>query len=162
MDPRAETGLDIHQVDLERQEARAFRETPAQELGPALSPDGRWLLYRSSETGRGEVYVQSLRDDGGRWQISTNGGAFGQWTRGGREIVFMTLDGAPKLMAVEVTLEPTFSSGIPKALSERVIGEWPPFIVTPDGSRFIVPLPMEQSVSKPLTLVQNWASELEQ
>ena len=37
---------------------------------PAISPDGRWLLYHSDESGRAEVYVQSLRDDGGKWQIS--------------------------------------------------------------------------------------------
>ena len=160
-DARAKTGFDINRVDLESQEAEALRQTPSQDYAPAISPDGHWLLYDSNESGRRELYVQSLRDDGGRWQISTNGGVFGQWTRGQREIVFRALDGDQRLMAVEVTLEPTFSSGIPEALSERVIGRWPPFIVTSDGRRFIVPLPIEEPGSEPLTLVQNWTSELE-
>jgi len=74
----------------------------------------------------------------------------------------MPLESGRRLGAFEI-LEPlgAGASGIPKALSERVIGEWPPFIVTPDGSRFIVPLPIEQSASRALTLVQNWTSELE-
>ena len=38
--------------------------------------------------GRSEVYVQSLQGDGGKWQISTDGGIVGRWTREGREIVF--------------------------------------------------------------------------
>ncbi|MEE8277199.1 MAG: hypothetical protein V3R89_00545, partial [Thermoanaerobaculia bacterium] len=104
---------------------------------------------------------QSLGDDGGKWQISTDGGEWPAWTRDGREIVFHAANG--QLMAVEVTLEPTFSAGIPEALfdpQERdLLG--PQYDVTPDGNRFLVNQPIERPVVEPLTLVQNWASELE-
>jgi hypothetical protein len=107
------------------------------------------------------VYVQSLGDDGGKWQISTDGGRFANWTRDGREIVFLAADG--QLTAVEVTLEPTFSARIPKTLfdprARDVAG--PQYDVTPDGRRFLVNQPIEQAVVEPLTLVQNWTSELE-
>jgi hypothetical protein len=33
--------------------------------------------------------------------------------------------------------------------------------VTPDGLRFLVNQPLEQSLVEPLILVQNWARELE-
>ncbi len=42
--------------------------------GPRLSPDGRWVAYVSSESGRMEVYVQPFPGPGGRVPISTNGG----------------------------------------------------------------------------------------
>jgi dipeptidyl aminopeptidase/acylaminoacyl peptidase len=34
-----------------------------------FSPDGRWLLYTSNETGRNEIYVQAFPPSGGKWQI---------------------------------------------------------------------------------------------
>ena len=83
---------------------------------PRESPNGHHLAYHSAESGRPEIYVRSLRDEGGRWQISTVGGRHPEWTRGGREIVFDALDG--RLMAVTVTLEPTFAAGIP------IFGPW--------------------------------------
>jgi Tol biopolymer transport system component len=155
------TGWDISRLDLESGEAAAVLQTPFTELEPAISPDGRWLLYSSNESGRDEVYVQSLGDDGGKWQISTDGGGHGAWTRDGREIVYRGGDGT--LMAVDVTLEPTFAAGIPEALfdpRERdVLG--PQYDVTPDGLRFLVNQPIEQPVVDPLILVQSWARELE-
>jgi Tol biopolymer transport system component/predicted Ser/Thr protein kinase len=155
------TGWDISRLDLESGEAAVFLQAPFQELGPVVSPDGHWLLYSSDESGRNEVYVQSLGDDGGKWQISTDGGIWGEWTRDGREIVYRGGDGT--LMAVGVTFEPTFAAGIPEALfdpRERdAVG--PQYDVTPDGLRFLVNQPLEQSVVEPLILVQNWARELE-
>ena len=113
----------------------------------------------SNESGRIEVLVRAPGDDGGKWPISIDGGRSGRWTRDGKEIVFQTPDGM--LMAVEVALEPTFSVGIPKALFNPGPAGWPQFDVTPDGDRFLVNQPAEQSGVEPLTLVQNWTSELE-
>ena len=160
-DTTAKTGYDIYRLDLESQEAHVFLQTPLTEGGPAVSPDGHWLLYHSDESGRSEVYVQSLQGDGGKWQISKNGGMVGRWTRNGREIVFQGVDGL--LMAVEVTLAPTFSVGAPEALFDPHLREGfgPQFDVTLDGTRFLVNQPVDQPAVEPLTLVQNWTSELE-
>jgi DNA-binding winged helix-turn-helix (wHTH) protein/Tol biopolymer transport system component len=38
-----------------------------------ISPDGRWVAYQSSESGRTEVYVQSFPPSGSKWQVSTDG-----------------------------------------------------------------------------------------
>jgi hypothetical protein len=38
-----------------------------------LSPNGQWLAYRSDESKRGEIYVQTFPTPGGKWQVSTNG-----------------------------------------------------------------------------------------
>ena len=154
-----ETDLDILRIDLESLETEAVVQTPFRENAPAISPDGRWLVYHSNESGRNEVFVQPLADDGGRQQISIDGGTLGRWTRNGREIVFQAPDG--RLMAAEVTLEPTFSAGIPEGLFDLENYGWPWYDVTPDGNRFLVNQPIEQPGIESLTLVLNWASELE-
>ena len=38
--------------------------TPADEGHSEFSPNGRWLAYRSDETGTDEIYVQSVNEDG--------------------------------------------------------------------------------------------------
>lgn len=50
--------------------------TPASELEPMFSPDGRWLAYASAHTGRSEIYVRPFPGLNGTWQVSTEGGAF--------------------------------------------------------------------------------------
>ena len=81
-----------------------------------VSPDGRWLAYRSTETGRAEVYVQNFPPSGGKWQISTAGGAEPQWRADGKELFFIQ---NKTLMTVEIASGPgRFEAGIPKPLFE--------------------------------------------
>jgi serine/threonine-protein kinase len=60
---------DIVQAQRSRDTAVPLVASPAsQEIGPALSPDGKWLAYASNESGRYEVYVRPYPDvNGGRW-----------------------------------------------------------------------------------------------
>jgi eukaryotic-like serine/threonine-protein kinase len=57
-----------------------------------FSPNGRWLAYRSMESGRSEVYVQGFTLDSaqprGKWQISTAGGEIPRWRRDGKELFY--------------------------------------------------------------------------
>ena len=60
---------------------------PYHEWSPAVSPDGRWLAYRTNESGRSEVVVRGL--EGGRTvQVSRAGGYLPQWSRHGRGLYF--------------------------------------------------------------------------
>src|SRR4030095_5257852 len=34
------------------------------------SPDNKWLVYESTDSGRSEIYVQRFSESGDRWQIS--------------------------------------------------------------------------------------------
>ena len=153
------TGADIYKLDLESRESEVFLKTPFYESGPVPSPDGRWLLYVSDESGRYEAYVRSLGDDGGRWQISVGGGWRALWMRAGQEIVFIAPDGT--LMAAGVTLEPAFSAKIPEPLFTVPDGGLNR-IATTDGDRFLLVEPAEAPALQFLTLVQNWTRELEQ
>jgi WD40-like Beta Propeller Repeat len=73
----------------------------ASEANADLSPDGRWIVYQSDQSGIPEIYVQPFPDvSGGRWQISNGGGLTPLWARSGREIFFV--DANNNLMRVEV------------------------------------------------------------
>src|SRR5262249_13561375 len=81
-----------------------------------VSPDGRWLAYRSNAASREEVYVQNFPPSGGKWQISTAGGADPQWSADGKELFYVQ---NKTLMTVEIVSGPgRFEAGIPKPLFE--------------------------------------------
>ena len=52
-----------------------FTKTPANEKHGQFSPDGKWILYDSNESGRQEVWLQPYPATGAKFQISTAGGA---------------------------------------------------------------------------------------
>ena len=87
--------------------------TPATEARPALSPDGHWLAYISDESGKPEVYVQSFPIGGGKWQVSSEGGAWPCWSHDGRQLYYQVGDA---MMAVDVRTSPTFTPGTPHLL----------------------------------------------
>ena len=120
-----------------------------------FSPDGQWLTYLSDETGRVEVYVRSFPGPGGKWQISTQGGARPFWAKNGRELFYRE---GNKMMAVPVTTQPTFRAGAPTLLFEgesRVS-----YDVTPDGQRFLTIQKGEQEAATQINVVLNWFEEL--
>ncbi len=55
------------------------------ESNPAVAPDGAWIVYRSDESGRNEVYVERFPDLGDRVRISTDGGTAPLWSHDGTE-----------------------------------------------------------------------------
>src|SRR5262249_21770281 len=81
-----------------------FLKTPFDERNGQFSPDGKWIVYQSNESGRFEIYVQPFPGPGGKFQISTNGGAQPRWNKNGKEIFYVSLDS--KMMAAPVKLSP--------------------------------------------------------
>jgi eukaryotic-like serine/threonine-protein kinase len=147
---------------LSDRKAEPFLQTSAQESGARFSPDGRWLAYVSDASGRNEVYVQPYPGPGSRWQVSSDGGGQPVWNRNGRELFYRSED---KIMAVDITTEPSFSAGRPKMLfkgsyfsSSHV--ENPFYDVSPDGQRFLMLKPSEQAVLTQINVVLNWTEEL--
>jgi serine/threonine-protein kinase len=59
---------------------------------PRVSPDGRWLAYRTFESGIGEVYVSPYPNvASARWQVSTGGGSPPRWSRDSAELFYRGL-----------------------------------------------------------------------
>lgn len=154
------TGWDVWLHDFATGKGRVLLETPFLELSPQLSRDGRWLVYHSNESGRNEVFVLSLEDDGGKWQISTDGGSRPLWSRGDSEIIFLGLDG--QLIVVDVTLSPRFHAGSPRALMNPRLRSLPGMLwaVSTDGQRILVNRETEAREASPYSLVQNWTEGL--
>ena len=129
--------------------------------GPQVSPDGRWVAYVSSESGRNEVYVQPFPGPGGRVVISTDGGRAPVWTRGGREIVYRNDDA---VLAVDIETEPEFRPGVPRQLFQgaylRDGGAHQRYDVSADGERFLMARPAGDDQSSEIRVVQNWTQEL--
>ena len=71
--------------------ATALLASGFNELAPRVSPDGRWLVYLSDESGRYEIYVRPFARAGPRVQVSANGGNEPMW-RDGTRIVYRTGD----------------------------------------------------------------------
>ncbi len=139
--------------------AQPFLQTPFNEQAPQFSPDGRWLVYASNESGRSEIYMQPYPGTVGKWQLSTEGGKEPLWNRNGRELFYRS---GNKMMAVEITTQPSFSAGTPKVLFE---GQYqlltlstPNYDVAPDGQRFLMLKPIEQAAQ--INVVLNWFEEL--
>jgi eukaryotic-like serine/threonine-protein kinase len=150
-----------------------FLQTPAAEQHAQLSPDGRWLTYTSTESGRSEVYVQSFPSTGTKYQLSTDGALFPRWRHDGKEILFMgvTLSGNGRIMSV--TVQPSgegLKFSAPQLLFDSRYVNWAhtetgggiyhTFAVSPDGQRFVVPVQRNGAgdAPAPLTVVMNWMS----
>ncbi|HET8677087.1 MAG TPA: hypothetical protein VFO63_14925, partial [Blastocatellia bacterium] len=141
--------------------------TVADEQGPELSPDGKWLAYISDESGSYEIYVQSFTAEGKlgaeRKRISTNGGIVPNWSRDGKELFYV--DGDGRMMAVAVnTSGGTFQTGAPTALFQtRMFADasvFHEFAVSHDGQRFLVGTLIGDTKSPRPTVILNWPAAL--
>ena len=125
-----------------------------------LSPDGHWLAYTSTESGRDEVYVTHFPSGSGKWQVSQTGGSFPLWRGDSKEIYFGGLDATIQAASVSTHNE-DFILGPAHALFQ-VSYTAPlqyPYEVTPDGQRFIQAT-FPESESTPLVLVTSWTADL--
>jgi serine/threonine-protein kinase len=93
-------GADVMILPMEGDEASGFRpgkpavflSTAFFEAAAAFSPDGKWLAYRSNESGSPEVYVRPFPGPGGKWQVSTGGASFPSWRGNRNELLYRALD----------------------------------------------------------------------
>ena len=156
------TGYDIWVLRLDDRKPQLFLRTPSYESAPSFSPDGHWLAYVSDESGQFEVYVQPYPGPGGEYQISTDGGTEPVWNPKGQELFYRSGD---RMMAVEVTTQPSFSLGKPRMLFQgsyvTTLGTYPFYDVSSDGERFLMLKPTERITSlTQIVVVQNWFEEL--
>ena len=170
MEVNPDTGYDIWVLQLrsaspgsgQGRKAQPFLRTRFNENAPKFSPDGHWLAYVSDESGRAEVYVQTYPGPGGKWQVSTDGGTEPVWNPKGNELFYRM---GNKMMAVDITTEPSFSAGKPRMLFEG------PYVPTPvtlpnydvslDGQRFLMLKAVEPSdAPTQINVVLNWFEEL--
>ena len=134
----------------------AFNQSEGQ-----FSPDGRWILYASNESGAMEIYVAPFPGPGGKQRVSKAGGWDPRWRHDGKEIFYIARPGG-QLISVEVNRRGTgFELGAARPLFGSIpLAPGYSYDVSADGQRFLVISAPEQNASEPLTLVQNWAAGL--
>ncbi|MFY9550947.1 MAG: hypothetical protein WAU32_07340, partial [Thermoanaerobaculia bacterium] len=132
---------------------------------PAISPDGRWSAFDSSESGRKEVYVQPL-PEGPKRQVSIGGGQTPVWNRDASELFYAARD--EMLMSVAIRASGgRFEIGEPQPLFSLMLGvsgevQFPrhPYDASPDGQRFLVIRRAPDTEPDGAVVVTNWTAAL--
>jgi Tol biopolymer transport system component len=136
------------------------------ESGGRLSPNGRWLVYQSTETtgGRdGEIMVRPFPDvRTRRWVVSTGIGRQPVWSHDGREIFYLAEDGTVMSLRFSPTDGPYAEPPVRVVTPVNVIrdsGSGPTYDVSPDGQRFLFIKAPELDI-RSLNVVLNWDVEV--
>jgi Tol biopolymer transport system component len=146
----------------------AFLEAPADERYPSFSPDGRWMAYSSDESGAPEIYVRAFPNRGGKWQISSGGGAYPMWSRTEHGLFFETVDNRV-MVATYAVKGDSFVPDKPRLWSEkRLAGGRSNSIknvdLAPDGKRVAVLMPADtlesQQAQNHVIFLENFFDEL--
>jgi serine/threonine-protein kinase len=136
-------------------------QTEAREGWPRLSPDGAWITFVETESGRREVFVQSFPEAGARHQVSVDGGREPVWSRDGRRLFFRNDDG---MYAVDVRCDTGIRFDAPRLLFR---GEYDTadvghqhYDVARDSDRFLMIRHGEPEGPFEVHVVLNWLEEL--
>lgn len=135
-----------------------FLQTPADEFGPAVSPDGRWVAYTSDESSREEIYVRSFPDPGGKAQVSLDGGTEPKWSLDGRELFYRNGD---RVMVAAVRTRPTFSVVKRTELFRGFFGSnqyHAQYDVAPNGRHFVTT--QGPSTTSDMIVVLHWFDQI--
>jgi Tol biopolymer transport system component len=150
-------------------ELKPVAAEPYDEKGFTLSPDGRWIAYESTETGRDEIYVRPFPNaQDGKWQVSTSGGTNPKFSRSGRELYYA--NGADELVAARIDTssgafevtdrQPLFNLGERGLDSEPNYTSWD--VGLEDGTFYMIQFGGDglELVTNEFVLVQNWIEEV--
>ena len=144
-------------------EPQSWLTTDFNDVGTAFSPDGKWIVYRSEESGRDEIYVRPFPGPGGRTKVSTDGGDQPLWKANG-EIFYKQ---GNQMIAVQVQTELELIVGRPQMLFEGQyeygnVGPFASYDVAPDGQEFVMIKKggVTGEARQELIVVLNWFEEL--
>jgi len=130
-----------------------------------VSPDGRWLVYESRQSGVVEVFVRSFPSGTGKWQISSGGGFKPLWSPKSDEIYWIA-EGAMFAISVEPR-----GQGLTLG-RRRKLFDIPPgrrgdadFLahdLSPDGTRFLMTRVAHPELSRRrIDVILNWSDRIE-
>ena len=161
------SGLDVSALTGANPDPTPVINSPFDDSGAVLSPDGRVFAYVSNQSGRAEVYVQPLDGQEQRLQISTAGGIEPVWSRSGKELFFRR---GREMVAVRIETAPRLSVGRQDALFAgdyafgplaATVSGMANYDVAPDGTRFLM-MTGTQWLQGQLVVVLNWFADWKQ
>jgi len=156
--------FDLAYVDLSGdRKGLSYLKTSFNEQNGHVSPDGRWMAYASDESGRFEIYVRPFPNaQGGKWQVSSEGGTDPQWRHDGKELFYFS--GDDRLMAVAVGADASgFTAGKTEPLFSQAArtANRTNYAVTADGQRFLINRVVQAANDAGITVVLNWPQSLQ-
>jgi Tol biopolymer transport system component len=126
-----------------------------------MSPDGTWIAYNASESGRYEVYVTPFPPTGERYSVSRAGGLQPTWRADGGELYYLTAEGA--LNAVKVLVSGgKFDTSDPVELVRPRLASVSPsleqYAPHPSGTKFLFLETAGDENNLSLGVLLNWPS----
>jgi Tol biopolymer transport system component len=150
------TSYDLWQVRTDGGGRAPLLAGPSNENHVDFSPDGKWIVYHSTESGRSEIYVQQFPPSGRKWTVSDRGGIRPRWSKRGDEIFFWN---GRQMLSAGVSTTPAVSIGKPRVLFE---GDYAAeYDVSADAQRFLMLRPSARAREGRLAVVLGWPAELE-
>jgi Tol biopolymer transport system component len=157
--------LDLMLLPLSGGNPTTYLATPFDEAHGQFSPDGRFVSYTSTESGREEIYVRPFPSGDEKWQVSTAGGDQAVWKGDGTELYY--LSAAQEIMAVPVEKKASgLSFGTPLKLFGVRVPAWGVtlsrcgFQASHDGTRFLVNEVTGGTDRSPITVALNWTADI--
>jgi len=138
----------------------AVVEGPANESSANYSPDGKWIVYTSDESGQLEIYVRPIEAGSGHAQISVDGGRSPRWATNGW-VYYVWRD---RILAAEIETTPRFSIVNRKVVTTGAIpdvdGTY--YDVSDDGKRLLLVLRGDDVESRPhrVRIVAGWGARM--
>lgn len=128
---------------------QVWLRTPFNERQARVSPDRKWVLYTSDESGSQQIYVAPIDNAGESVRVSTNGGTWPRWSHDGSEIFYVR-------SRREVYAAPFANgeAGAPQRLFESN-ASISAIDVAPDG-RFLARVNDADARPKPMQVITGW------
>jgi Tol biopolymer transport system component len=155
MFPEGSGNRDIWQAHLDQSSPPSpLLATPATELNPDVSPDGRYLAYNSDETGTAEIYVKPFPSGEGKWIVSSSSGHSPKWNPKGGELLYIE---SRTLMSAKVEVSPSFRVlRIDKVVDLPANG----YEILPGGEQLAVVKREETEVGS-IVIIDNWLANFQ-
>jgi WD40 repeat protein len=153
-------------LDLESRTASQIPTGDYNVLSAEFAPNGEWYAYVTDEVRTFDVYLRPFPGPGANIRVSQGGGAWPLWRGDGSELFYVNKDG--RIAVVQVAFD-----GIPAVSEEQVLPGDPvtsslfartgttPFVVSPDGQRFLVRASAADGGVSQLVVLQDWKAMLE-
>ena len=117
-------GWGIYMLNMSNMQSEPFLDGDSDERLPDFSPDDKWVVYESRETGVLEVYVTDFPERSIKYQVSPSGGHEPLWSHNGDQIFYRK---GGDFYVVQVAMEPDITFGEPQLIfsgNYRYIDGW--------------------------------------
>lgn len=152
---------DIGMFDLSEKKFTPLLTSEFSEWIATFSPDGKFYVYQSNETGKYEIYIRPTDGSPSKWQVSTNGGQGPVWLNNGKEIMYNMND--QQVISVPVSVSGNqIVVGQAKQLFKFDSGFQTEIIaISKDGKKILVKRTMNTQSLKSASIIFNWQKLVE-